>query len=1579
MIKPNWDVFKAKYSENPQNSFEWFCYLLFCKEFNLEYGIFRYKNQSAIETDPVISKDDNVVAWQAKFYETPLSNHKNELEGTLNKLKRDYPDVNVLYIYSNQEWGQHKGQKPQGLKEIEKLAETLKINLEWKLASFFESEFVVQRNETLAKHFFTLEKSLYSTLEEMQHHSENLLKSINTTINFNYKKIEIDREEKLKLLSDDLNQVCIISGSGGIGKTSLIKKFYEKYKESTPFFIFKATEFELRSINDMFDNYSLRDFIDVHKDVNRKIIVIDSAEKLLDLKNSEPFKEFLTVILEDNWKVIFTTRDSYLKDLNYQFFEVYKIAPLNIGIHLLKKEELTTFSKEYSFPLPIDEKLQELIRNPFYLNEYLKFYKSINEINYVEFKSHLWEQRIKKSNPKREQCFIEIAFQRAKSGQFFIDTSIEMIKQCDELVRDGMLGHEVAGYFITHDIYEEWALEKIINKEFINMSNEYEFFESIGNSLPIRRCFRNWISEKLLLEDYEIIEFIEDIIKNNDIPSFWKDELFASILLSDYSKHFFDIFKSDLLSKDWKLLKRLTFILRIACKEVDEEILNQLGFKEIDLYTLDIILTKPNGTGWETLIEFVYNNLELIGSENIDFILPVLNDWNEKFRIGTTTKYASLIALKFYQDITFKDIYNSQDSNIEIMIKTIINGSIEIKTELKNIIIEITENEWRNHRDPYNELSNFILTKFAGLPICLELPDEVLKLADLYWTYKPRENYLFSSGMDDLEHDFGIEKYGIDYMPPSAYQTPIYCMLKKWPNATIDFIVNFTNKSIKKYIHSDLASSLDNVTEVEIELNNGKKIKQYVSPCLWEIYRGTSSPVSPNLLQSLHMALEKYLLDLAKKSKDESLVDILSYILENSVSASITSVVTSVVLANPEKTFDIAKILFKTKQFIMYDTHRLVSEKRTKHLYSIGRNMGASNKNDIYDNERLLTCEDKHREYSLENLFLNYQLFSINESKECELKKRRKDLWEILDNFYSSYYPITDQSNIDKTWRLYLARMDSRKLKIKTENIDEGILIEFEPEKDPEIDAYREEAQKLNNEQMRYIPLKLWTDLKFRNDNKSKDYKEYEDNPQKALMDAKELLEKLNDSRVSNEVDELNVLLHSFNNQIPSVVCAVLIEHYANKLNNEEKFFCKNVIISKVMSCFKSNYIYQTGDGLQECISSLPKILNLFPEEKETIKSLLLLILLKDESVGGIMAVERFNIFSIAAIHKLWDEDFETANSLLIGYLVLKPKYIEFIKEIRKNSLEYSSNNINSRNQIIEFANEYENVIDKIIENEIYMPDIVDIQKLDFLVLSNAFKIMPSKLKSEEQFLISYEIISKFAEELTKSKSDIKVNYVIRQEFLGKYSHLVLNSDIKDISRMIKPFIVNFNSSEPIAELFQNFISAECVVNSYDNFWFVWNEFKDQLIILGNEKTWYLDDIIKSYLFAKTPWNDSIKNWNSLRENNMRLVKDISEQLGEHSSVLYSISKLLNDIGSSFYGEGLIWISNMLTKYSEKYAMKLEINTSYYLENLVRKYVYYEREKIRKNKKLKQKILVILNFLIERGSTISYILRERII
>jgi len=88
MIKADWNKFKAKFSDNPQSSFEWLCYLLFCKEFNKPVGISRYRNQTAIETNPV-EKDGESIGWQAKFYDTALSNHTSDLISTIEKAKKD--------------------------------------------------------------------------------------------------------------------------------------------------------------------------------------------------------------------------------------------------------------------------------------------------------------------------------------------------------------------------------------------------------------------------------------------------------------------------------------------------------------------------------------------------------------------------------------------------------------------------------------------------------------------------------------------------------------------------------------------------------------------------------------------------------------------------------------------------------------------------------------------------------------------------------------------------------------------------------------------------------------------------------------------------------------------------------------------------------------------------------------------------------------------------------------------------------------------------------------------------------------------------------------------------------------------------------------------------------------------------------------------------------------------------------------------------------------------------------------------------------------------------------------------------
>ncbi|MDU2680616.1 MAG: hypothetical protein E7C50_01905 [Clostridium sp.] len=249
IIKPNWDIFKAKFSENPQSNFEWVCYLLFCKEYKQEKGIFRYKNQSAIETN-TISVGDEIIGWQAKFYDTTLSSNKSKLIETLELAKRNYKGINKLIFYTNQEWGQcHDKNAPKendtkAKKEVEDKAKELGIDLLWRTASFFESPFVVEGNKEIAKHFFTLEESIIDRLNkkiiprvsELNEQYKNTFRGIKGTF--------INRPEIDKCIEEiEQNNSLIIHGKAGQGKSGCTQGVIEYCEtEDIPYIAIKLDD-----------------------------------------------------------------------------------------------------------------------------------------------------------------------------------------------------------------------------------------------------------------------------------------------------------------------------------------------------------------------------------------------------------------------------------------------------------------------------------------------------------------------------------------------------------------------------------------------------------------------------------------------------------------------------------------------------------------------------------------------------------------------------------------------------------------------------------------------------------------------------------------------------------------------------------------------------------------------------------------------------------------------------------------------------------------------------------------------------------------------------------------------------------------------------------------------------------------------------------------------------------------------------------------------------------------------------------------------------------------------------------------
>lgn len=334
----NWNNFRAKFDGKEQKTFERLCYLLFCNEYNREIGIFRYKNQTGIETEP-IEVDDKLIGFQAKFYEKNISDNKDDIKDSISKAKRENEKVNIILLYINQEFSESskKGRKEPAYKiEIEDHAKSQGVEIEWRVPSHFEAQLALDKNRSFAQHFFSLDKSVIDFIGELTQHTDSILTPIHSQIEFTDDEIKIDRSgsiEKLKAISNEPSLV-ILSGEAGVGKTAVIKDFHDLIKEKTPFFVFKAVEFNIPNINQLFINYghfTLSDFIKEHQGIDEKYVVIDSAEKLSDLEYREVFQEFLSTLLNSNWKIILTTRYSYLDDLKFQCVEVYNV---NFGCSL---------------------------------------------------------------------------------------------------------------------------------------------------------------------------------------------------------------------------------------------------------------------------------------------------------------------------------------------------------------------------------------------------------------------------------------------------------------------------------------------------------------------------------------------------------------------------------------------------------------------------------------------------------------------------------------------------------------------------------------------------------------------------------------------------------------------------------------------------------------------------------------------------------------------------------------------------------------------------------------------------------------------------------------------------------------------------------------------------------------------------------------------------------------------------------------------------------------------------------------------------------------------------------------------
>lgn len=1562
----NWNKFAIKNENKEEWAFEQMAYLLFCSEFDNNVGLFRYKNQTGIETEP-LKKDGKLYGFSAKYYEVKVKDRKQEIIEAVTKAKNKNPSLDTIHFYINKELSESslkETKKASYEVEIDEACEKLGVLLEWRVPSHFELQLALPKHKYIRDLFFSLDPTLDKLRDSVFAHNTSILNAIRTEISANQQQIKIERQSYISEIKDLAlrDEHIILSGEGGSGKTSILKEFYQQYSFDIPICIFKATELNVNHVSDLFrfeHNFSSADFFSTYENETTKLFIIDSAEKLADLSNQNVLHDLVNSLTTHGWTIVFTTRTSYLDDLNFHINESYQLQCKILEVELLSGEKLIEISNEFGIVLPNNDSFKDRLRNLFYLNEYITYYQSEEAISdFASFIDLLWKKKIQNSLVKRDnihikrgRCLEKIAKQRADTNRFYITGDSLPQDALYQLKIDDIIAYDEQhdGYFITHDIYEEWALNHIINKAYQNHVNIEDFFRELGNSLAIRRAFRLWLSQKLIEEDTDIKRFISNVFVS-DISQFWKDELLVSVLLSEYSFEFFKIYENELIADDFSILKRIIFLLQVACKDVVSALQN----------------TSPKGRGWQATIDFIYKHQFDFFESNRNRVLPILLDWCQSKARGETTRLTGLLAVSILKRTEQGEhIYSrNEDNNIY---KVVFASCREIEDEIKNIFDKVIKYAWVEHNDPYQDFCVTILNKcYLAIPLIQLLPNSIIELCGIFWTEKKnKDSYRSLSFNMDSETDYGLREYEFKYYPASAHQTPMHFILQtKSFLEAIDFIINFTNSAVANYAQSDTGKK--DVHKVKLYIQDNE-VLQFNSFALWTMYRGFGSPLVPELLQSIHMALEKFLLNLAEQLDSKIVQTLLLRILKTSTSTSVTSVVCSIVLAHYNKFYEVALVLFKSIDLFYCDLIRSKTEFEVKSLYGMGYGLNPDLENILYRDERLKTCEDEHRNLNLEHLCLYYQFHGVKNFSKEENSDFIENIFKIIDQHKS------ELSDGDETTGILLARMDRRNLVPEVIEEEEQTKVAFTPKLTEKQKKISETAQVEYNERFKYTPLDLWS--KFINDKKYEGGKKYKNNPLLALNDTKNLLKEL-----ENTSDATFIKL---NRNIAFYSCSKLIIEYSHLLPKSDKDLCKEIIEASIERLFSDNYEYQIGDGLEACTHALPKLIEEYPHDIEKLALLLIFILFDKRSIG---MYKRVCDYAIEAIHQkgLWDSSPQVAKQIVNGFIQFKPLYNNAIETLQSNESHKYNHRILKSETFEKFLElcKSKGIGDQLERLEFNSNQL---DNLDVDDLETVYQLIPNDTKDKDHLTVLNLTLPNIAETLLKNRretTDINNLYNLRLSIFKKISAISIYRNSEDeVKRLLEPFINNLKRNDESEQFIERFIWSENEFYQPKVFWYIWKLLYPKIIELYNQGRYHdgFESLIVNYLLAWRWWGEKQKEWQSLTKEDLWLYDDISKDLGNHPSVLYSIARVLNSVASNFHNPGIDWINTIASNNHDLKLGNVESDTLFNLENYLRQYIFLNRQRVKQDVRLKTKVITILDFMVERGSVHGYLLRESIL
>jgi hypothetical protein len=1440
--------------------------------------------------------------------------------------------------------------------------------------------------ETLRKRHAPMGGGDQQALRALSDHSGLILGGIRSTIGTS---LHLGRGHMVQQVIERLESapVVLIAGSAGGGKSCLAKDVVGVLGADHFVFSFRAEEFAHPHLDETLQSSQIpvnaATLAAILAGQGRKLVLVESMERLLEKSTRDAFTDLLTLAAQDeSWRLVLTCRDYSTDLVRSGLLEPSKVGHSVVVVPPLEDGELEEVEAAYpTLARPLaNATLRRILRNPYVLDKALQIRWSDEQTlpqSEREFRTLFWQEIVRADHRtadgmprRREETFVEIALRRARALTLYARCGDLDPQVVDALRHDSLIAvSEKSNVLVApaHDVLEDWAILYWMEEQYLTHDGSVQALATaIGTHPAVRRTYRKWVTELVERDPVAADGLFQAAIRERLLPAQFRDDTLVSLLHAPAVASFLGRHSAELFANEKQLLLRVIHLLRVACVTTPAWL--ETSVEHASLFNV------PDGPAWPCVLGLVQTHLPSFEPGDRLLLLGFIEDWARgvswRAPYPDGAEAAAAIAHRLLPDV---DDYRSTEQRKRTLqvIAKIPNGD---PARFAALLRGRREGSGRDRAtDDFREL---IFEGLEGMPAARDMPDLLVSVAD---------NYLLCSEVDlqgewsyggslELEPLFGIRQgLSHDFFPASAYRGPFLPLLRHNPRQGLRFIIGVFNHSADWYAHPRVASEyvrIEPPLEITLTFEDGTSRKQWCNARLWNMYRGTS--VGPYLVQSLLMALERWLLELGE-ARQGDLDGLLLRLLHQSSSAAVTAVVASVATAFPHAAGRTLLVLLRTPACIRLDRQRLMSESQAlSRLSDVMPQLDA--RNAVYEDERRESDALGHRRHDLEMAITNLQLGPL-----------APRVHEILDRHRAEMPPVDEQDEDDRVWRLALHRMDLRQYRAAgaTPDVSGGSKDGTPPEDhqrsirlelqvpEPDIREMVEESTARFGALNSRLSLVMWGLKVFG----------YEED---AAYQPGQWREKLQQARSANNIYDGGEE-QDLGQGGPGLVAAVCVRDHWNEMSADERAWCLEIVCSEVeRDGDRWDQLARVGQNSMSadrpCASVLSVLLGgpLDGASRSRVDRAFVVALTHPSN-----EVRWYTVSGIG--RHLWGTD----RALALRCVNALATEATLVQQAADAATRRSSAR---RRQIEEIEAEAAAVIRRGFFETNGIPDDAH-ETLDasrwFGAEANRYALaILVQAPSEHVAIAAFERLAHTlvgwwdADDERHSSRDTRRherNHQTEAALSNLLERFLLRTSMPAAARTVQPILdVVDRHPRAISWLLQGLIGLEDREPNTPQFWSLWKLFAgavrrarwlariDEEHPTGGE--------VMSAIFLGTWWKKGVRHWRSL-EGHGGHVHALFEILPASSRVLDDYLRFLYHVGEQSLPQAFIRIARRLQAGAPSQMIRLR-DTVFMLEVLLQRYVYGRPLELKRHSELRESVLFLLDTLVENGSSAAFRMRD---